>query len=253
MLKNNQSLSVKYKFYATLLDAFQWYLKSEEDEAFQQFIDKLNRVPFTSEAAEKGTRFNELVDDVKNGAVALVDTVGRYFSGGPLKGTYPPIQVNEKGLVKYGGFEYKFSIVKQFVERLGRAHDQVYTEGVLPTSRGGVLLYGYIDEVQPGGHMEDIKTTSNYTFPKYLHNWQHIVYPYCMNANGIPANYFSYAVTDFSNYYQEDYVFEEKRDTARLVTICEQLIDFIEQHRDKITDRKLFASEEIQTVNPLPF
>src|SRR5512142_2672244 len=75
----------KYKFYATLLDALQGYLNSSEvwqeywgqsedpskteeqfeKEQFQSVIDRINRVPMKwedSEAADKGTAFNEVVD-----------------------------------------------------------------------------------------------------------------------------------------------------------------------------------------------
>ena len=73
---------LKYKFYATLLDGYQDYLRSSEiyqeywgfsenpskmeDEfeagQLQGLIDRINRVPFDSEAADKGTAFNEVVD-----------------------------------------------------------------------------------------------------------------------------------------------------------------------------------------------
>ena len=72
----------KYNFYATLLDSFQNYLDRAElyqkyycfsetppytevewDEKMErELIDKINRVPFESEAADKGTAFNEVVD-----------------------------------------------------------------------------------------------------------------------------------------------------------------------------------------------
>ena len=68
-----------HNFYATLLDSFGSYLNSSriyqeywgfaenpskteeefEKEQFQGLIDKINRVPFSSEAADKGTAFNE--------------------------------------------------------------------------------------------------------------------------------------------------------------------------------------------------
>lgn len=70
----------KYRFYATILDAFWNYLNSDivyarywgfsenpphtEDEfhelQFQELIDRINRKPFDSEAADRGTAFNEI-------------------------------------------------------------------------------------------------------------------------------------------------------------------------------------------------
>lgn len=77
-----QTKQPKFKFYATLLDAFTSYLKSDaiwerywgfsenpphtpeefRQQQFQSLIDTINRVPFDSEAADKGTAFNEVVD-----------------------------------------------------------------------------------------------------------------------------------------------------------------------------------------------
>lgn len=210
---------VAYKFYATLLDSFSWYLKSEREEAFQEFIDKLNRVPFSSEAAEKGTAFNELVDEINAGS--------RY-------------QVSEKGMIEYNGFKFKEPVVAHFVERYRQATPQVHTEGVLETARGPVLLYGYIDELE-AGQAHDIKCTGKYNFPKFLHNWQHLVYPFCLQQQGVPSEYFTYEITDYSNLYREEYQFKRERDMVKLQGHCEHLIDFIETHRHLITDRKLFA------------
>lgn len=71
-----------YRIYATLLDSYFNYLNSDviyeryygwsenppctEDEfrqkQFQELIDRINRKPFDSEAADKGTAFNEVID-----------------------------------------------------------------------------------------------------------------------------------------------------------------------------------------------
>src|SRR5574343_653915 len=75
-------MKVDYKVYATLLDSFMDYQDSDaiwdkywgwsEDPPhtpeefhqlqFQSLIDRINRVPFDSEAADRGTAFNEVVD-----------------------------------------------------------------------------------------------------------------------------------------------------------------------------------------------
>ena len=75
----------KYRMYPSLLDKFEQYLRADEEvESFfnidnetgeykkspeqieaelkQSLIDAINRVPFSSEAADKGTAFNALVD-----------------------------------------------------------------------------------------------------------------------------------------------------------------------------------------------
>lgn len=238
--------SVQYKFYATLLDAFAWYLSDEREEAFQEFINKLNRVPFTSEAAAKGTAFNELVDKIKNGQLIPTDKLGTAII--PHAGKMPvPVIVSDKGEIEYPAqgfvFKFKWSTVERFVNMFEGAQDQVYVEAVLPTAKGNVMLYGYIDEVPQGGRMSDIKCTGSYEFPKFLHNWQHVVYPYCMLQHGIEMPLFSYDITDYNNFYKEEYVFAGVKDTQRLAFFCERLIDFIESQRHLITDKKLFAQD----------
>lgn len=234
----------KYFFYATLLDAFQYFLTSENENAFQEFIDRINRKPFTSEAADKGTKFNEVID-------ALI-LAGNTLGGKELMDeyteeenfylfTYTPAKPEDK--LPWKGYEFKKKIVEAIYDAVKWSHTQVYTEGTLQTSKGEVQLYGYIDNLAFGSPT-DIKTTSNYTFPKYLHNWQHIVYPYCLIQQGVQedaARLFTYEVTDFSNTYREDYYYDADRDIRRLKNHCEHLIDFIEQHRDLITDTKIFT------------
>lgn len=75
----------KYRFYPSLLDKFEQYLRADEQvESFwnidnetgeykkspeeieaelkQSLLDTINRVPFESEAADKGTAFNAVID-----------------------------------------------------------------------------------------------------------------------------------------------------------------------------------------------
>jgi hypothetical protein len=206
---------IKYKIYPTLLDAYQWYLDSESDDALQDLLNKINRVPFTSEAAAKGTAFNKAVDE--------------------LKGKEIP---TEEYYVQ-DGFEFRPEILKEFTSKFSGAVHQVYTEAVLHTAKGDVLLYGFADEVMANKGY-DIKTTSSYGFPKYTRNWQHITYPYCFNQSGVKMESFEYYITNFSSIYAEEYVYNPERDTKRLVTVCESFIDFLEVMRGHITDKKVF-------------
>jgi hypothetical protein len=206
---------IKYKIYPTLLDAYQWYLESESDEALKDLLNKINRVPFTSEAAAKGTAFNNAVDLLKGKEIPSDE----YYT--------------------QDGFEFRTDILKEFVSKFSPAVHQVYTEAILPTSKGDVLLYGFCDEVMAyKGH--DIKTTGSYDFPKYTRNMQHLVYPYCFNQSGVKMDSFEYNITNFSSIYAEEYVYNAERDTQRLVNICERFIEFLELVRDDITDKKIF-------------
>lgn len=227
---------IKYKLYATLLDAFQYYLNSEDEpldsekiSPLQKLINKINRVPFESEAAEKGTAFNNLIDAFIIGKLNIAD-----FNLPEM--TYNHVSKSEK---EYK-FTFKTQVVRDFHNYFKGAIPQVYVEAALETKYGNVLLYGYIDEIKID-KIFDIKTTSNYTFPKFLGNFQHLVYPYCFWEMGNPILNFQYTITDFSNIYKEDYEFRPIRDTGKLVNICERLIDFIEARRDQIIDMKIFA------------
>lgn len=214
-------MQVNYRFYATLLDSFQYYLsKVDDDNAFQDFIDRLNRKPFYSEAAVKGTAFNELVDKVISGEVSIGD-----------------LETDKKGNVLYSyaegdevkNFPFKPEIVRQFASQLRGAIPQKYVEAVLSTNRGNVLLYGFIDEILMD-KVIDIKTTGRYEFPKYLHAYQSKVYPYCLSKNGVFVDRFEYLITDFRNIYIEEYPYKPERDITELQRFSEQLIDFIENH-----------------------
>lgn len=211
-----------FNFYATLLDSYTWYLGDEREEAYQNMIDRLNRKPFKSEAAEKGTAFNELVD----------------FCIPNLRS----ISFNAD-TIKHKGFEFKKPVVYEFLKRLEGSQPQVFCSGMLETSKGMVNLYGYIDEILMDCVI-DIKTSQYYSFPYYLGNWQHLVYLFCLQQQGINVNRFKYMVTDFTNFYEEEYFFDAARDVPKLVDICEQLIDFIEINRPLITDKKLFNEHE---------
>ncbi|PRY51498.1 hypothetical protein B0I27_10783 [Arcticibacter pallidicorallinus] len=245
----NQQLQPKYKFYATLLDAFHYYLHSEAEDAFAEFINKINRVPFSSEKAEKGTAFNDLVDLVAAGK--LSDAIN--------DGLVVPQVVRKVEVYTYKhkdrqgnpwSFDFKQHLVHQFAARYENAVPQLLTEGYFETSKGTVLLYGYIDELE-GDVVSDIKTTTKYEFPKFLYNYQHIVYPFTLNQQGIPVTQFVYDVTDFNNTYREDYIYNPERDLKRLHSHVVHLIDFLEINRHLITDKKVFAMD-IEEEEPVP-
>jgi len=210
----------KYRFYATLLDSYAWYLQSEQDEAFQEFIDKINRVPYEkSELALKGIAFNEAIDE----------TDSFYIKS-----------IIDRGTIHYDTFMFKESVVNSFRAYFKSAASQVYTSAQLETNRGLIELYGFADKVLQDTAY-DIKTTSKYEFPKFIFGWQHKVYPYCFNQNEIFLSRFEYTVTDFNHIYKEQYVYNPENNIPELRSICESLVDFIELHKGLITDRKIFG------------
>lgn len=216
-----QNSQLKYKFYATLLDSFTRYLTSEADEAFKELIDKINRVPFESEAASKGTAFNVLVDSIVQEGYDKLGEDNTVFEG----------------------FEFNTDIINEFASHFKGAIAQYRTHGTIETKYGIVLLYGDVDEILRDKAF-DIKTTSRYDFPKFIHNWQHRIYPYCLNQEGFQIDEFQYYITDFKNTFKESYIPNIKKDEKDIKIICEYLIEFLEEHRYLITDKKVFALDD---------
>jgi hypothetical protein len=224
-----------YLFYPSLIDKFSSYLNpgklldfgKTEDEIEQELIDAINRVPHESEAAEKGTAFNNLVDEaikvkqyedipMTNGFVNHTSRMGNSYT-----------------------FQFPVELVIEFAEYFKGAASQVRCDGLILTRYGLVGLYGYADEVK-GNTVYDIKTTGNYEFPKYLHSWQRHVYPYCLCQKGIMVDTFEFTITNFRNTYKEVYTYEPEKTFIALRGICEQFIEYLEARRDKITDKKIF-------------
>lgn len=216
----------KYKFYATLLDSFQYYLDNDSDNAFHDFIDTINRVKTVGEAAFKGTALNNVVDYLNEGK--------------PVSGIPTDKKGNYLATAEGVQFSFKPEVVDELASIVKGSSQQVYISAILPTPKGDVELYGYIDYVLMSTTI-DLKSTSNYTFPKYLEKWQKHVYPYCLNERGIFVDSFAYLVTDFNHIYIEDYAYVAAKTRIELTVICGRLIDFIETHRKLIVNQKIFG------------
>ena len=242
---------IKYKFYATLLDSFQNYLDSSEiyqqywgnsenpekneqefeQEQFQSLIDRINRVPFESEAADKGTAFNEVVDCLIEGRTSEIMNL----TSNPETGT---ITVKWKNWT----FTFPTAICLEFKNYYKQAIPQVRTEATISTKYGEIEIYGNIDELLPD-KVCDIKTTGKYNAFKFRKHWQHLVYPYCLTITGNYINVFEYNVTDFKDTWTETYTFDEYRDIPKLINHCEALVEFIEANKHLITDKKIFNEQ----------
>lgn len=294
---NSQQATMRkhYSAYATLLDGFQSYLDAEKtyekyftsenpsvtvdewcDKMYVDLINRINRVPFSSEAADRGTAFNELVDalvkkplatrkkendmeseNIAFRVVTLLLAKGRSKTA-PLverpayEVLFDPDKVQreqcaglkdkEKPLLREPQtFNFFKDITDEFVDYYKGAMPQVFVKGTLETHFGMIDLYGYVDELLPFS-CHDIKTTKNYRSGNFKEHWQHIVYPFCLNQMGMEINFFEYNITNFKETFTEVYVYKEERDLPKLRDICERFIQFIETNRDVITDTKVFNS-----------
>ena len=253
----------EYNIYATILNSYSDYIHSDKiyseywgnsdnppfsDDEFHEkqrlsLIDKINRVPMRwedSEKADRGTAFNEIVD-------CLI--AGRFSKIMPIR----ELEDNNDMWAFFNNrtFTFPISICREFSDYYNGALSQVHTEAILPTRYGDVLLYGYIDELMPTS-IHDIKTTGKYTVGKYKNGWQHIVYPYCLNANDIHINDFEYNVllieekASGTNYetFTEYYNYIPETDVPRLMGFVESFIAFLEENRELITDKKIFNLQQ---------
>lgn len=261
---------VKYRFSPTLLDAFSNYLKSSdtynaywgfsdnpskteeeyEKEQFNSLIDRINRVPIAwedSEAMDRGTAFNEVVDCMilgKKSELIEVEKVVEHRIEGKSEDFDKIYREYTTGLnVTYNNrtFEFPIDLCRTFADYFKEAVPQVHTEGYLETQYGTIYLHGYIDELLPF-KVADIKTTSRYNAFKYRDYWQRIVYPFLLNQNGNHINDFEFVITDFKNIWIENYTYNEAEDLPKLVEICESFIEFIEANKGLITDEKIFKT-----------
>ena len=279
----------KYRIYPSVLDKFQkfldsdlvaeefWNKDSEGDyklspeemsvQLEQELLDCINRVPHEpSEAADKGTAFNEVIDciiehhpceredmEVKSGAM-MED--GGFSKQEPNSGevhfnftAYPCIDV------KFYGFDFRFDahLCKDVAQYFKGCIPQYTCSAILPTIYGDVELYGHVDYINTN-KIHDLKTTKNYTFGNYEKYWQRHLYPYCLMESGEmeEVTEFEFTVVKWrelknkpisGDIFKEVYTYSHEASTKALRCICEAFIEWLEANRHRITDKKIFGGE----------
>ncbi|WP_255717906.1 hypothetical protein [Dyadobacter sp. CY345] len=108
---------------------------------------------------------------------------------------------------------------------------QVYCEHQLDN----VLLYGYVDVIGKTLAV-DIKTTTSYQEGRFAHSHQNFYLP-ALRSKGIRT--LRYVITDFQDVYQENY--DQTIDFSVQEIQIKLFCDFLKEHRDEITDRKIFG------------
>ncbi|MDE6651394.1 MAG: HNH endonuclease [Paramuribaculum sp.] len=285
-----QTQQPKYRFYATLLDCYQNYIDSDiiwekywgfsenpphtpeefRQQQFQQLIDRINRVPFDSEAADKGTAFNEVIDCMVEhrksdkvlmerivepevithvmGEVDNCDPDERWADVEYIDNPYAGKVTGVRAYYNNRVFEFDIKLCREFAAYFKGALTQQFVSAILPTDLGSVEVYGYIDELMPLS-THDIKTTGKYEVGKFKRNSQHLVYPYCLYSDGSDVRLFEYNVAEIDKYgrwhtFTETYAFSPERDIPILKERCEGLIQFLEENKHLITDKKIFNQTE---------
>lgn len=251
-------MNIRYRIYPSLLDSYTSYLSTEEtydkywgnsdnpsktleqfeEEQFNQFIDKINRVPVKWEDSEKmdrGTAFNEIVDCIINHSKS--ETMQIVSDKENIKAEF-----NKRT------FSFPINVCREFSDYFKGAQNQIRVSAILPTQYGDVEVYGVIDELMPLC-VHDIKTTGNYEAWKYKNYAQRLVYPYCLNENGNRVNRFEFNVlvikeSKFETSYEsltEFYTYNHDEDSLILKERVEDLIEFLESNRHLITNKKIFG------------
>lgn len=286
---------VSYKFYPTLLDAFQSFLDCEanyerfygsseepsvayaeyEQRTLQELIDKINRVPFDSEAADKGSCFNEIVDCLLLGVKSTRDDIRlvskRTMVEETVTGLVDPadgkvlggdVETNEvflphiEATIGERTFYFDIDFCKKAAEYFKGAIPQLMTEATIDTDYGTVLLYGYIDYLRENV-VYDAKTTKRYEFGKFSKYWQQHVYPWTLIESGKVTDVQAFEFTAFQwkggtsrqpllsgEMFPEVYVYNHERSTEMLRGICTQFCEFLENNKSLITDTKVFGGEK---------
>lgn len=216
----------------------------------QELLDYINKVPQEpSEAADKGTCFNEVVDrlilNTKEGREDVSIRSGRVNTkdGDEL----PVVFADMDGF----SFTFALDLCLDLRNELKGAIPQYHTEAVLPTKYGDVLLHGFIDYVL-GDKVIDLKTTKMYSFPKYDKGFQKHVYPYCLIESGVMdgVSEFDYLIVKWrdlvnqptsGDLYLEPYTYNHEQSTKHLRAVCERFIEWLDNNRDRITNKAIFC------------
>lgn len=154
-------------------------------------------------------------------------------------------------------FEFLFDIpfCKSIAEYFKGSLSQVFTSANIETKYGEVELYGYIDELREN-KVFDLKTTSRYEFGKYAKYWQRHIYPYTLIESGMCTEINSFEFTAYvlkggtnrtplitGVQYPEVYQYDHEQSKVLLKDICERFIEFLEENRSLITNKKIFNEE----------
>jgi hypothetical protein len=221
------------------------YLKLEAD-----LLDSINRVDGRfSEAASKGTAFNEIVDCLIENRKSSRDDCQIYSTH------LPSGEKVIRAEIDGSTFDFDIALCKETAAQFAESIPQYLAQADLETVYGTAHLYGYIDE-WVGNKMYDIKTTGSYRFGKFEHGWQRYLYPWCVIQAGdtTEVESFTYYVIEWAyqrkgeplrakGVYTETYTYDHAEATRKLQEMVESFIYWLEQRVPFIQDQKIFGGE----------
>ncbi len=253
-----------YQFYPSLLDSYISYRECEEvwqmywgnsdnpkktleefrEEKKQDLIDKINRVPMQwedSEAADRGTCYNEVIDCLIEKRNSEVMKITKEMSPDGTSCEAIVCEFNKRT------FSFNPAICKQVANKYPDALSQIFAEGEIHTKYGTVRLYGYLDGLN-SDTIVDYKTTTSYSVGKFRDHMQHHIYPYCISQEyGQGVHHFIYdvAVIDkkskqITELHEEIYPYESEISELKIRRVCEEFICFIQDNLESITHRRIF-------------
>ena len=221
----------------------------------RELLDTINREPFTSEAASRGTALNELVDCIVDNRKQRDDmTVQRIYSESEA--------LNDQRVValraSLDGFSFRFDIglVRSLAEYFKGAICQYRCEAVMDTEFGPVILYGDADYILRDV-VYDLKSTSKYTaYGKFEEGWQKDLYPWALIESGEMEGItgFEYTIVPLSGgtsssplitgeIKSEWYDYSHGMATRRLRQVLEAFLPWLEDHRSYIFHPRIFNQE----------
>ena len=265
-----------YKIYPSLLDKFQQYLDADEvveafwnidnetgeykktseeieAELFQNLLDGINRVPFDSEAAQKGTAFNAIIDSWLLGKKHVPTEREPYSIIGNTEANTIQVYFPATEISPERNFLFDRSWCIEQAKYFEDSIPQLFVSADLETKYGTVELYGYIDYLKRDVVI-DAKTTSKYDFGKYEKYWQRHTYPYCLIASGQMNSIKAFEFTAFAlkggtsrtplisgSRFPEYYTYNHEQSVKLLTNHVERFIEFLEANREHITNTKIFG------------
>lgn len=157
----------KYRFYPSLLDKFEQYLRADEQvESFwnvdnetgeykkspevieaelkQSLLDAINRVPFESEAADKGTAFNAVIDCYIHKKKHIPSEREPYTIIGDGETNTIQVYFPATDIAPERNFLFDRSWCIEQSKYFSGALSQVFVSAVIPTRYGDVELYGFM-------------------------------------------------------------------------------------------------------------